>query len=200
MLQFITALLFLAAASTFAAETYIPPVYYGEPLSAYVAELQGPDFRGEPVYLITFTILLNDTLEEVESLVHRNYDEFIQLSTILPGTKMYPWQQWSIKQSQQNDTASIDDLNQFLSTILNNDETRLSVEFGDFLGINWNADGVTWFESLPGFMHWLLFARAPFFQPEPPVFGSELDTLVEETAFEKYIYMTAFRAQDDLDA
>ena len=52
--------------------TYIPPVYYGEPILAAVAELQAPDFRGEPVYLINFDMALNESGDVVSSLVHRH--------------------------------------------------------------------------------------------------------------------------------
>ena len=176
--------------------TYIPPVYYGEPISAAVAELLAPDFRGEPVYLINFDMALNESGDVVSSLVHRNYAEFVQLTTLVPGRKLYPWMRWDLPSEEE---VTIDDLNALLTQICAIDEARLSVEFADFLGINWNADDVGWFESLRTFMHMLLFARLPHFQPEPPVFDSEVDVFEPETAFEKYIYLMAFRVQEDLD-
>lgn len=191
-----TLLLFTSLLALAASETYIPTVYYGDPLTAHVTELQDADFRGTPVYLINFDMTINATGDDVTSLVHRNYEEFTQLTQLIPGRKLYPWMRWDLP---SEDDVTIDDLNALLTQICALDESRLSVEFSDFLGINWNADGVEWFNNLPSFMHMLLIARIPDFQPEPPIFGSELDTFVEETAFEKYVYMMAFRAQDDLD-
>ena len=178
---------------------YIPPVYYGEPLTATTVELQGPDFRGDPVYLIEYTVELNGTNTVASGIVHRSYDEFLKLVLLLnqQNRAEFPWLRWEIS-CESN--VTIQDLNTFLDSIIQSETARLSVEFSDFLGINWNADGVEWFQSLQSFMYFLLFARVPHFQPEPPVFDSEADTFVEETAFEKYMYMTAFRAQDDLDA
>ena len=41
----------------------------------------------------------------------------------------------------------------------------------------------------------LIFCRAPDFPPEPPVFDNELDAITaEETPFEVWIYLTAFRS------
>ena len=193
MLALIT---FACALTLTSCASYIPPVYYGEPITAVVTDLQAPDFRGAPVYLVTFEMSLNESGDVVSSLVHRNYAEFTQLAELVPGRKMHPWLRWDLP---SEDNVTIADLNALLSQICSLDTSRQSVEFSDFLSINWNADGVGWFQNLKTFMHMLLFARLPVFQPEPPVFESEADAFVEETAFEKYIYMMAFRASDDLD-
>merc|ERR1719210_1168408 len=76
-----------------------------------------------------------------------------------------------------------------------------SNSFNDFLGINWSGKDLTFLQDLPGFLYVVIppLYRAPDFPPEPPVFDNELDAITaEETPFEIWIYLIAFRSRANL--
>jgi len=93
-------------------------------------------------------------------------------------------------------SVTIDDLNDFLDGVLAMNDTAEWDTFSDFLSINWNADGVKWFETVETFMYMLLFARIPEFSPEPSVITDEALCMQPEVPFEKYVYMAAFRHEE----
>jgi len=68
----------LCVAVSAAKSSYLPQAVYGSPVSVEVVDLQEPDFRGLPVYLVNLDVETEDG-EVVSSLVHRNYGEFVQL-------------------------------------------------------------------------------------------------------------------------
>jgi len=71
----------------------------------------------------------------------------------------------------------------------------------DFLGINWSGKDLKFLQSLKEFMKVVIppLYRAPDFAPEPPVFSNEADCITfEETPFEVYVYLMAFRSQTNL--
>ena len=70
------ALLGFAASEITSSGSYFPEPLYGVPVDVSVVELQGPDFRGTPVYLINLSVEENNTAIIKDSLVHRNYEEF----------------------------------------------------------------------------------------------------------------------------
>ena len=56
---------------------------------------------------------------------------------------------------------TVEYLDTLLKDLLNTPTVPEWTTFTDFLAINWNADGVKWFETVDTFMYMLLFARIP---------------------------------------
>jgi len=63
--------------------------------------------------------------------------------------------------SLDEDVVTIEDLNNILAEILSAPGADEWTTFTDFCSINWNADGVKWFESMQSFFYMLMFARVP---------------------------------------
>ena len=96
---------------------------------------------------------------------------------------------------------SVEALDAYLGRLMARENIVQSNQLHDFLGINWSGKDLMFMESLEEFMKVVIpqLYRAPDFAPEPPVFDTEADCIVsEETPFEVYVYLSAFRSQTNL--
>ena len=59
------------------------------------------------------------------------------------------------------DDVTIEELDTLLKDLIETPGVPELETFTDFLSINWNADGVEWFETIDTFMYMLLFSRIP---------------------------------------
>jgi len=93
-------------------------------------------------------------------------------------------------------------LDSYLQRLLSHPLVVSSNQFSDFLGINWSGRDLNFLQSLADFMLVVIppLYRAPDFPPEPPVFTSEMDAVTaEETPFEIWTYLMAFRSKEVID-
>jgi ubiquinone/menaquinone biosynthesis C-methylase UbiE len=187
LLQSVTVVVLVALAAA-TGDLHLPPYIEGTPTSAQVISLEPADYRGLPVYKITFEVRTNAKTSEY-GVVHRHYGEFQTLSAELPGNWPLP---------VQGSANELEELTQLLQSILADAVSQDTAVFHDFLGINWNAQGVEWFKDLQSFLHMVMLARLPHFPPEPLLITRDEDCTAPETPFEKYVYLFSFK-QDDID-
>lgn len=173
--------------------SYIPPYYEGSPTVARVVTLDPPDFRGEDVFRIQFNLEVEREGQPTEGFIHRSWNDFQQFNEL-----MVAHLHWGLDFPS---TPSIQELDAYMARVMSNANIVSSHDLQDFLGINWSGKDLTFMESLPEFMKVVIpqLYRAPAFAPEPPVFDTEEDCIsAEETPFEVYVYLMAFRAQTHL--
>ena len=170
------------------AESYIPKVLNGSATSMNVVALDPPDFRRAPVYRIVFDVIRDDNGLQDDGLVHRAYEEFVHLNTLLVALSP----EVVVGSLPSKEEANVESLDAYLQTISADPDLMASTVVTDFLSINWDGKELKFMNSFEDFMYMLTGARMPDFMPEPPVI--EMDTyLAEETPFEVYLYFKAFR-------
>lgn len=175
------------AASCLVSGSYIPPYIEGEPLTMVVTALDPPDIREAPLYRIEITV--QDAQGEIiPGMVHRTFAEFKTLDeevdrTVLGGVELV---------LPDEESASLENLNDYLQIVAGNAELMASHLVQDFMGINWSGTDIGFMNNFEEFMEMLLLKRVPHFMPEPPVIEEE-DFLAPETPFEVYVYFMAFR-------
>merc|ERR1719219_1320778 len=192
MIRLLISYLFLSLSSS----TYIPPYYEGTPADMSVVSLNPPDFTGEPVYRIQFSLETRSGSSQ-SGFIHRSWGEFEEFQHHLdtdiflnPGMHL-------------PDQPSVENLNEYLQKGLHSSRLMKSHILHDFLGINWSGSDLKFFENLEEFMKLVVpqLYRVPVFHPEPPIFDNEDDAIVsEECPFEVYAYVKGFRASSDLQA
>jgi len=183
----------LLTLSTLAASSYVPPYYEGNPTFAAVASLDPPDFRGEDVYKIEFNLDAKVGMPE-EGFIHRSWEDFKQFDHLLTTHLL----NFGLDFPSEPSIANLD---AYMKRVMEHDNIINSNVFHDFLGINWSGKDLKFMQSLEEFMKVVVppLYRAPAFAPEPPVFTEEVDCITfEETPFEVYVYLQAFRAQTHL--
>ena len=129
-----------------------------------------------------------------EGFIHRTWEDFVKFDHLLTTHLLnfnlhFP------------DEPSVDGLDAYMQRVMTHDRIISSNALNDFLGINWSGTDLTFLQDLPGFMKVVIppLYRCPDFPPEPPVFTSELDAIIaEETPFEIWVYLSAFRASSHL--
>jgi len=184
------AVLLLAAA---AAASYIPPYYEGTPEFVGVAGLDPPDYRGEEAYRLEFTLIAERNMPH-QGFVHRSWADFQQFDHLLTTHLL----NFGLDFPEE---PSVENLDSYLQRVMTHSGIVSNNIFHDFLGINWSGRDLTFLQNLPGFMKVVIppLYRAPHFPPEPPVFDSELDAITaEETPFEVWVYLMAFRSSTNL--
>jgi len=175
--------------------TYLPPYYEGIPTGVAVSSLDPPNYTGIESYRIEFSLDAKSGLPE-SGFVHRSWEDFQHfndlLSVYVPDFPLnFPSEE------------SIDSLDAWMKHLAENPTIIRSNALHDFLGINWSGKDVHFMTSLEEFMKVVIPAlyRAPAFAPEPPIFTSEDDCITaEETPFEVYTYLKAFRSQTNLQS
>merc|ERR1712198_397691 len=192
-LQLQAMFLLLLSSLTFAYGSYIPPYYEGQPTFARVASLDPPDFRGDDVYRIEFNLDAKSDMPQ-EGFIHRSWEDFKQFDWLLTTHLMNFGLQFP-------SDPTIENLDAYMKRVMEHSNIVGSNVFHDFLGINWSGKDLKFMESLEEFMKVVVppLYRAPDFAPEPPIFTDETDCITyEETPFEVYVYLMAFRAQTNL--
>lgn len=190
-------LLFLAvglpSAQATQQQTIFPPAIFGLPLNGSVVGVgSAADFTGSETYRIDAWI--RQESGDVETYIHRTYHDFQHFDSLKP---------WYIKVKLPDvDRANHLSLNDYLQRVF---LTRSLVEselFADFMGINWDGTETLYMRDFATFMRMLTQDRIPMFPPEPPIFASEADAVVEAMCpFENYIFLKSFRNDDiGLDA
>ena len=172
--------------------SYLPPYYEGLPTLASVVALDPPDFRGEDMYRIEFSLDARTEMPQ-QGFVHRSWGDFQKLDHLLALHLHFGLDLPS--------EASLEALDAYISRVMSKPGIVSSNQLSDFLGINWSGRDLMFMESLTEFMKVVIpqLYRAPDFAPEPPVFDSEADAIMaEETPFEVYVYLMAFRSQTNL--
>jgi len=185
-------LLILHTLICLASSSYIPPYYEGSPRTVSLVGLDPPDFRGDPVYRIEFTLNAKSSMPQ-EGFIHRNWEEFKKFDHLM---KLHLHFGLNLPNE-----PSVESLAAYLGRVMENSHIVSSNTFHDFLGINWSGKDLKFLQSLPEFMKVVIpqLYRAPEFSPQPPVFDSDEDCIsAEETPFEIYVYLMAFRAQGHL--
>ena len=173
--------------------SYIPPYYEGQPTFARVASLDPPDFRGDEVYKIEFNLDAKIEMPQ-EGFIHRSWEDFKQFDHLLTTHLM----NFGLEFPSQ---PTIENLDAYMKRVMEHSNIVNSHVLQDFLGINWSGKDLKFMQSLTEFMKVVIppLYRAPYFAPEPPVFTEEDDCITsEETPFEVYVYLMAFRAQTHL--
>ncbi len=92
--------------------------------------------------------------------------------------------------------ADVEQLDQYLQDLAADEEVLHSELMSDFLAANWDGKELNFLQSLPDFLYMLTKARVPAFMPEPPKIGDDA-YLAEESPFEVYVYLQAFRHEDE---
>jgi ubiquinone/menaquinone biosynthesis C-methylase UbiE len=185
------AVLSLVLSSTYS--SYIPPYYEGTPTHATVVTLDPPDFTGQEVYRIEFSLDARENMPQ-DGFIHRSWEDFKKLDHLLT-------QHLHLGLDFPSD-PSVEALDSYMSRLMARSGIIKSNQLNDFLGINWSGRDLKFMESITEFMKVVVpqLYRAPDFAPEPPVFDSEADSIsAEETPFEIYVYLIAFRSQTNLD-
>jgi len=187
-------LVLLLAGLSAVTSSYIPPYYSGQPTTSRVVSLDPPDYRGEQSYRIDFTL---EPQEESPSqgFVHRTWADFQKLDHLLTTHLI----NWGLDFPSE---PTIENLDSYLQRLLTHPLVVSSNQFSDFLGINWSGKDLNFLQSLPDFMYVVIppLYRAPEFPPEPPVYTSEMDAVTaEETPFEIWTYLMAFRSKEVID-
>merc|ERR1719454_1551199 len=178
-----------------ATPSYVPPYYEGVPAEAGVTALDPPDFRGTPVYRVEFSLSVQAAGMPEQGFVHRSWEDFRKFDRLLLTHLVHPL---GLSLPSEPSVASLDS---YLTACLQHNNIVHSNVLHDFLGINWSGRDLLFLQSLPEFMKVVIppLYRAPDFPPEPPVFTSEEDAITtEETPFEVYVYLMAFRSQFNL--
>eukprot|EP00088_Acartia_fossae_P057248 TRINITY_DN6677_c0_g1_i1.p1 TRINITY_DN6677_c0_g1~~TRINITY_DN6677_c0_g1_i1.p1 ORF type:complete len:395 (+),score=125.11 TRINITY_DN6677_c0_g1_i1:3-1187(+) len=131
-------------------------------------------------------------------MIHRSYEEFQKFDNMLHSRWVFD----DISDVVLPEDHNVETLHEYLKVAATHESILKSTELSDFLGINWSGSDLKFMESLTEFMKVVIptLYRSPEFPPEPPVFVNELDTITcEETPFEVYVYLEAFRARGHLD-
>jgi len=173
--------------------SYIPPYYEGQPTFATVVSLDPPDFRGDEVFKIDFSLDAKIEMPQ-EGFIHRSWEDFKHFDHLLTTHLL------NVGLEFPNE-PSIENLDAYMKRVMGHNNIVKSHIFQDFLGINWSGKDLKFMQSLTEFMKVVIppLYRAPTFAPEPPVFTEEDDCITsEETPFEIYVYLMAFRAQTHL--
>merc|ERR1711953_1203469 len=189
-----TALLWLVFIICSADSSYLPPYYEGTPTAVSVVTLDSTDFRGQDVYRIEFSLQVENSTFPDRGFVHRSWEDFKDFDRLLKTHLLH----FGLHLPE---TQSVESLDSYLNSMMSHSAVVSSNVFSDFLGINWSGRDLKFLQSLPEFFKIVIppLYRAPDFPPEPPVFDSEEDTLLaEETPFEVYVYLKAFRSQTNL--
>jgi len=172
--------------------SFIPPTLFGEPHSMSVVALDLPDFRGQPVYRIEFSLKTKEGMKN--GMIHRNWNEFEEFQQLInsdlslnPGITL-------------PSEPSVELLNDYLIEASQSPRLMTTELLSDFLGINWDGKDLLFFASFVNFIEIVSkVIKAPTFQPEPPIFDSEDDViLMDETPFEMYLYTRGFQSQTDI--
>jgi len=177
--------------------SYVPPYYEGEPLGLSVVSLDPPDFRGEDVYRLEFDLQTKSGNVE-GGFIHRSWADFQLFDDKVHSLWLFE----NIDDVALPAEPSIAGLHDYMQACQQHDKIMEHNLMSDFLGINWSGSDLTFLSTLPEFMKIVIpqLYRAPEFAPEPPVFTSEIDAITaEETPFEVYVYLMAFRAQGHLE-
>jgi len=158
-----------------------------------VSSIEPPDYRGKVTYKIDFNLEAKSEFPQ-SGFVHRTLEEFEQLKDILlVYVPNYPLNFPS--------EITIESLDAWLKYLTTNPTIVGSNALHDFLGINWSGKDLGFLQSLEQFLPVVIpsLYRAPAFAPEPPIFTNEMDCIAaEETPFEIYVYLKAFRSQLNL--
>ncbi|CAL4151174.1 unnamed protein product, partial [Meganyctiphanes norvegica] len=158
--------------------SFIPPTIFGDPVSMSVVAEDPPDFRGKPVYRIDFSVKTKGGLQN--GMVHRNWDEFQEFQSLInseltlnPGITL-------------PSEPSVELLNDYLIEASENPNLMISDIMSHFLGINWDGKDLKFFVSFVNFIEIVSqVIKAPYFQPEPPIFDNEDDAiLLDEAPYE----------------
>merc|ERR1719219_2462867 len=179
-----------------ATPSYVPPYYEGVPAEAGVTALDPPDFRGTPVYRVEFSLSVQAAGMPEQGFVHRSWEDFRKFDRLLLTHLVHPL---GLSLPSEPSVASLDS---YLTACLQHNNIVHSNVLHDFLGINWSGRDLLFLQSLPEFMKVVIppLYRAPDFPPEPPVFTSEEDAITtEETPFEIWTYLMAFRSKEVIE-
>jgi len=193
----ITLLVVSLVGSLVGAETYIPPYLQGQPISMRVVSLDPPDYRGQDVFRVEFD-LEQDSGSTVTGMIHRSAAEFTQFNHMLHSRWIFD----SVAEVVLPEVQTVESLTHYLELAAGHKSILKSNELHDFLGINWSGSDLTFMSNLTEFMKVVIPAlyRSPEFPPEPPVFDTELDAITaEETPFEVYLYLNAYRAKGHIN-
>jgi len=175
------------------AASYIPPYYEGTPTSVGVASLDPPDYSGKETYRIEFTLEAEAHMPQ-QGFVHRTWDDFVEFDRLLTTHLL----NFGLEFPLEADLASLDS---YLQRVMAHQRIIQSTVLSDFLGINWSGADLKFLQSIPDFMYIVIppLYRAPAFHPEPPVFNTELEVITsEETPFEVWTYLMAFRSRAEI--
>merc|ERR1719323_785440 len=186
-------LTFLFFGSSFS--SYIPPYYEGTPTAVSVVRVDPPDYRGEESFRIEFALQPSKDGMPTQGFVHRTWEDFKKFDRLLTTHLL------NFNLDFPDDDPSLSNLDAYLKRVITHQMILTSNSFNDFLGINWSGKDLTFLQDLPGFLYVVIppLYRAPDFPPEPPVFDNELDAITaEETPFEIWIYLIAFRSRANL--
>ena len=173
--------------------TYLPAAIFGVPLNGSVVGDNAISFTGQTTFKIEIWVRDNSG-KAVSSHIHRTYSDFQHFDGLKP---------WFYKfKLPDEDSADALALNDYLQRVF---QARALVDtelFSDFLGINWDGNDCLYMRDFATFMKMLTRDRIPLFAPEPPIFATEADAVVEELCpFENYIFLKSFRNDDiGLDA
>merc|ERR1719219_499949 len=179
-----------------ATPSYVPPYYEGVPAEAGVTALDPPDFRGTPVYRVEFSLSVQAAGMPEQGFVHRSWEDFRKFDRLLLTHLVHPL---GLSLPSEPSVASLDS---YLTACLQHNNIVHSNVLHDFLGINWSGRDLLFLQSLPEFMKVVIppLYRAPDFPPEPPVFTTEMDAVTaEETPFEIWTYLMAFRSKEVIE-
>lgn len=163
-----------------------------------VVSLDPPDFRGQEVFKIEFDLQTKEDGVKV-GMIHRSIEDFERFDEMLHKRWIWPWDNVNDMVFPQDPT--VESLHAYLQMAAQHKSVMKSTELHDFLGINWSGSDLTFLSTLPEFMKVVIPAlyRAPEFAPEPPVIDTEIESItIEETPFEVYVYLMAFRSQGNL--
>jgi len=181
----------------FSQKSFIPQYQEGTPTSMRCVSLDPADFRGQPIFRVEFDIETSGGRSET-GMIHRSYQEFKKFDDMLHSRWVFD----DISEVVLPTEDSVEALHEYLKLAEQHESILISTELSDFLGINWSGSDLEFMSSLDEFMKVVIptLYRAPEFAPEPPVFVNEVDTITaEETPFEVYVYLQAFRAQGHLN-
>ena len=169
-------------------ETFFPKPLFGVVLNGTVVRGTTLDFTGQDTYRIEAWVR-KESGEDVKTFIHRTYQDFEHFDSLKP---------WFYKFKLPHiDHANEVSLNGYLQRVF---QSRALVDmemFSDFIGINWDGTESLYMRDFATFMRMLTQDRIPMFAPEPPIFASEADGVVEEVCpFENYIFLKSFRHDD----
>merc|ERR1712045_605430 len=171
--------------------TYIPPYYEGSPTSIRCVGVDPPDYRGEESYRIEFSLAAESQMPG-QGFVHRTWEDFVKFDHLLTTHLL----NFGLHFPSEPSVAALDE---YLQRVLSHSMIVSSNMLSDLLGINWSGSDLKFLTSLPSFMQVVIppLYRAPEFPPEPPVFETEMDAVTsEETPFEVWTYLMAFRSKE----
>ena len=168
--------------------------YEGTPTFTTVATLDPPDFRGDESFRIEFQLDAETGMPQ-EGFVHRSWEDFKKFDHLLTTHLLNFGLQFPTE-------PTIDNLDAYMKRVMEHSAILRSNPLSDFLGINWSGRDLKFLQSLPDFMQVVIPAlyRAPDFAPEPPIIDTEEECITaDETPFEIYVYLMAFRSKEILE-